>query len=73
MYIHKLRQSTAGLGNRVSIVGKGGALKMYHKRTSGSGIVPEIYSDGKIQKATEVLKNLKISKSRMPKKYISFE
>ena len=73
MYIHKLRQSTAGLGNRVSIVGKGKALKTYHKRTCGSGVVPEIYSDGKVQKATEVLKNLKISKPRMPKKYISFE
>ena len=73
MHIHKLRKTTSGSGYGVSIIGRAGRPQMYHKRTSGSGLVPEIFSNNKVQKATDVLKNLKVAKSRLPKKYITFE
>jgi|LakMenEpi03Aug12_release.lakeMendotaPanAssembly.Ray.scaffolds.fasta_scaffold71207_2 hypothetical protein len=73
MHIHKLRKTTSGSGYGVSLIGRTGRPQMYSKRTSGSGLVPEIFSNNKIQKSSEVLKNLKISKPRVPKKYITFE
>ena len=73
MFIHKLRKTTSGGGNRISFVGRTGQPKMYHKRSSGSGLVSEIFSNNRIQKGSDVLRNLKISKPRIPKKYITFE
>lgn len=73
MLIHKLRTSTSGAGNSMSFVGRTGKPKMYHRRTSGSGMVPEIFSDGRVEKGIDVLRNLRVSKPRIPKKYITFE
>jgi hypothetical protein len=44
-----------------------------HKRVLGSGLKEEVYEDGRLQKATETLRHLKLSKPRLPKKYITFD
>jgi hypothetical protein len=44
-----------------------------HKRIAGSGLKSEIYENGKIHRKSDLMKNLKISQPRLPKKYISFE
>lgn len=71
MHIHKLRKTTSGSGYGVSL--RASKPHPFQKRTSGSGLVPEIFSNNKVSKSSEVLRNLKISKPRVPKKYISFE
>ena len=73
MLIQKLSTKTSGAGNSMSFNGRAGKPKIHHKRTSGSGLVPEIFSDGRVSKGSEVLRNLKVSKPRIPKKYITFE
>ena len=84
MYIHKLGKTTSGFGNRMTRRGAGirssGASN--HKRTLGNGIREEVYTDGNavfaqhstlggIGKSTDILKNLRLSKPRVAKKYIS--
>jgi len=44
-----------------------------HKRVLGSGLKDEVYEEGRLQKATDTLRNLKLSKPRLPKKYITFD
>jgi len=39
----------------------------------GSGLVPEIYEKGMVQRKSDILRNLKIAQPRVPKKYISFD
>jgi hypothetical protein len=39
----------------------------------GSGLVTEIYDNGKVQRKSDILRNLKIAQPRVPKKYISFD
>ena len=74
MYIHKLNSSTNGSGLRTSIgLTKHHRIAKNHKRLLGSGLVPEIYESGKVQRKSELLRNLKISQPKVPKKYISFD
>jgi len=79
MYIHKLGKTTSGAGNRCSCLGgvrsvRGGMkVARHHKRTMGSGLKPEIYEDNKVHRATDTLRAIKVSKPRVPKKYINFE
>jgi len=74
MYIHKLGNTTSGGGLRTSMgITKQHRLAKNHKRILGSGLVPEIYEDGKVQRKSDILRNLKISQPRVPKKYISFD
>lgn len=39
----------------------------------GAILANKVYEDNTLRKTTDNLRNLKISKPRMPKKYISFE
>jgi hypothetical protein len=73
MYIHKTRLIG---GARVSHKVKIGAVHAKnHHRSIGSGIknVPDVFDNGVVKKATEVLRNVKLTKSRIPKSYISFK
>jgi len=73
MYIHKLRLvGGARISHRARI---GAIVAKSHHRTLGSGlqnIGDTVFDNGVVKKATEVLRNVKLTKSRMPKKYISF-
>jgi hypothetical protein len=74
MYIHKLGSTTSGAGLRTTMgVSKTHSIARNHKRTMGSGLVPEIYENGKVQRKTDLLRNLKIAQPKIPKKYISFD
>jgi len=83
MYIHKLRKSTAGNAGRLTsaskgktMVGTGNTVARNHKRITGSELKPEIFDisiGNGIKKNTDTLRSLKISKPRVPKKYITFE
>jgi hypothetical protein len=79
MLIHKLNKSTLGgrsvFGHKRRNGGGGGsAMKVasHQRRTMGTGLRPEIFEDGQVKRASEVLRNLKI-KPKVPRKYISFE
>jgi hypothetical protein len=50
-----------------------GKIARHHKRSMGMGLKPEIFENGQVHKATETLRNMKVSKPRIPKKYISFD
>lgn len=73
MRIHKLR--LVG-GARISHkIHTGGIVAKSHHRSLGSGIQnleEKVFDNGVVKKASEVLRNVKLAKSRMPKKYISF-
>ncbi len=73
MYIHKLGKTTSGFGSRMTRRGAGirssGASN--HKRTLGNGIREEVYTEPNVGKSTDLLKNLRLSKPRVSKKYIS--
>lgn len=75
MYIHHLRRTTMGNGGstskRHSVKGVTPTAPPM-KRTCGSGIKPEVYTMD-IQKPTDVLRNVRVAKSRLPKKYITFD
>ena len=77
MYIHKLNKSTMGNAGRSTMRFKGmgvmGKVARHHKRSMGMGLKPEIFENGQVHKATETLRNMKVSKPRIPKKYISFD
>jgi hypothetical protein len=76
MYIHHLRKTTFGSGGNMSrSCGCGGKiLAKPHKRYLGSGITPSVYdSNLGVVKPSRVLQNIKIKKSGLPKKYITFE
>jgi len=74
MYIHKLGSTTSGAGLKTTMgINKNHNIARNHKRTMGSGLVPEIYEGGKVQRKTDLLRNLKIAQPRIPKKYISFD
>jgi hypothetical protein len=69
MFIHRLRKSGAG-----ACMKRGGKLPLVKstRRITGKGIVQEVFEPS-LLKPTEILRNIKVVKSRMPKKYITFE
>jgi hypothetical protein len=74
MYIHKLGSTTSGAGLRTTMGNtKTHTIARNNKRTMGSNLVPEIYEGGKVQRKTDLLRNLKIAQPKIPKKYISFD
>jgi hypothetical protein len=74
MYIFRLGSTTSGAGLKTSMgVNKNHKIARSNKRTMGSGLVSEIYEKGKIQRKSDILRNLKIAQPRIPKKYISFD
>ena len=74
MYIHKLGKTNSSR-TTMGFRGSQGNHKIarHHKRTMGEGLKEEIFEDGKVQKATDTLRNLRVSKPRIPKKYINFD
>jgi hypothetical protein len=76
MYIHHLRKTTSGSGGNMShkCSCKGKVVAKPHKRILGNGISNEVYDTNLgVVKPTKVLQNIRIKKSLVPKKYISFE
>lgn len=69
MYIHKLSKRKTTLHG--AMLGK--KLARHHKRTMGSGLKEEVFEDHKVHRATDTLRNLKVSKPRVPRQYISFD
>ena len=73
MYIHRLRSvGGARFSHRAKI---GAIVAKSHHRSLGSGIQnleEKVFDNGIVKKASEVLRNTKLAKSRIPKKYISF-
>ena len=69
MFIHRLRKSCAG-----SCIKKGGKLAILKstRKIAGRGMISEVLEPS-ILKPTEILRNIRVVKSRMPKKYITFE
>ena len=67
MYIHKLRKSTTGMGGSVSALPCkcGGGIARPHRRTTGSGLRTEVFEPTGSSKATEILRNIKVSKPRV--------
>jgi hypothetical protein len=70
MYIHKLRKGSSGRHSFKPLAKK---VASNNKRIIGSGLTEQVYENGRLGKATDSLKNLKISKPRIPKKYITFD
>ncbi len=50
----------------------GKAVKQMSSRMSGSGMTQEVFDVPSV-KATETLRNIRVAKPRLPKKYITFE
>jgi hypothetical protein len=79
MYIHKLGKTTNGLGGRTtmargkSVRGTSNTVARNHKRLMGTKLKSEIYEGGAIVRGSEALRQMKVSQTRMPKKYVSFE
>ena len=74
MYIHRLRKTTMGNGGSMTkrTMVKNVVAAPPMRRTMGSGIKPEVYTMD-IQRPTDVLRNVRVAKPRLPKKYITFE
>ena len=74
MYIHKLGSTTSGAGLRTTMgLTKTHKVARNNQRNMGSNLVPEIYENGKVQRKTDLLRNLKIAQPKVPKKYITFD
>ena len=74
MYIHRLGKTTQGAGGGISMgMTKNHNIAKNHHKLGGSGLHHMIYDEGKLHKKGEVLKNLKLLKPSVPKKYISLE
>jgi hypothetical protein len=76
MYIHKLGKSTSGGGGRIirgfrGVRGKTTIVRN-QKRNIVSGLQEKVFEEGKVSRPTDTLRSLKLSKPRIPKKYISF-
>jgi hypothetical protein len=72
MYIHKLGKSLNG-GRMSKGHSKQHTIAKNHKRLLGSGLSSAIYDNNKLTRKSDLLKNLKITTPRIPKKYISFD
>lgn len=74
MYIHRLRKTTMGNGGSMSkrTMVRNSIAAPPMRRTLGSGIKQEVYSM-EVERPTEVLRNIRVSKPRLPKKYITFD
>ena len=74
MYIHRLRRTTMGNGGSMTkkIFCGGAVVARPMCRCMGSGIKSEVYENQAVR-PTDVLRNVRVAKSRLPKKYITFE
>jgi hypothetical protein len=76
MFIHHMRKTTMGSGGNMSCKtccgGKVSAKP--HRRMIGTGMTPAVFDSSLgVVKPTRVLQNIRIKKSNVPKKYITFE
>lgn len=69
MFINRLRKTASG-----SISKKGSKIASVKnsKRINGRGLDNDIF-ETTLLRPSEILRNIKVVKSRMPKKYIAFE
>ena len=76
MFIHHLRKTTSGAGGGLSKkTSCGGKISAkHHARIIGNGITNEVFDKdlGNV-KPSRVLQNIRVKKSNVPKKYITFE
>jgi hypothetical protein len=68
-----MKKSTNG-GSIISMYGKGMHTIHSYRRTIGNGITDQIFDESLSSvKPSQVLQNVKIKRSYLPKKYITFE
>lgn len=73
MYIHRLRKTTMGNGGSMTKRFKNASVSAPSmRRIMGSGITSEVYTTT-ASRPTQVLSNIRVAKSRLPKKYITFD
>jgi hypothetical protein len=77
MLIHHLRKSTSGAGGGNSCrpcCGGKIVAKPHSRKLQGNGLKQLAYdTDLGVIKPTRILQNIKVKKSSIPKKYITFE
>jgi hypothetical protein len=74
MLIHHLRMTTSGAGGNMSHRLGRVVVAKPHRRIIGNGITSAVYdTDLGVIKPTRLLQHIKIKKSVLPKKYISFD
>ena len=76
MYIHHLKKTTSGAGGNMFYNSKNSSQTIVkpHKRILGNGVTNAMYDSSLgIVKPTRVLQNIRIKKSNVPKKYITFD
>lgn len=76
MLIHHLRMTTSGSGGNMSHKCScgGKTVAKPHRRIVGNGLTPAIYDESLANvRPTRLLQNIRIKKSLVPKKYITFE
>jgi len=76
MLIHHLRMTTSGAGGNMSHRATSGRVIVAkpHRRVIGNGITSAVYdTDLGVIKPTRLLQHIRIKKSALPKKYISFD
>lgn len=71
--VHRIGKSTQGGSLSIGRGKNHKIAKDHHKVMGGSGLSHKIYEGGSLIKKSEVLRNLKLSKPTIPKKYISLE
>jgi len=73
MFIHRLNKGTQSGGSFTKTTkSRSKSIAKSTNNQFGSGIIREVYESSAIR-PTDVLRNIQVSKSRMPKKYIVFE
>jgi hypothetical protein len=75
MLIHHLRKTTSGAGGG-NTCGCGGVVKAkpHRRKLQGNGLKQLAYdTDLGVVKPTRILQNIRVKKSNIPKKYITFE
>jgi hypothetical protein len=73
MHIFRINKSGSGSSSTRRL--SHNAIKNSHRKMvmGGSANAEKVFEDNALRKATDNLRNLKISKPRIPKKYITFE
>lgn len=74
MFIHHLRKSTNGAGGSCMSCSSCRKKAKPHRRVVGNGVTSAVFDSELIGvKPTRVLQNVRIKKSSLPKKYITFD
>ena len=76
MYIHHIKKTTSGGGGNIfrKVSNNSQTVVKPHRRVLGNGITDAIYDTSLgVVKPTRVLQNIRVKKSNVPKKYITFD